>query len=369
MKTALIHEWLTTRGGSEKAFEAIYEEFPSPVYTLVADRKSLAGTPLEHAEIITSFIQNLPLSIKRYRSYLSLFPYAIEQFDLTDFDVLISSNHCVAKGVLSRSDQLHICYCYSPVRYAWDLYHRYLKESGLVKGLKAYAAKRVLHKLRIWDVISSSRVDYFVAISEYIARRIRHIYGRDAVVIYPPVEIDKFEVESAKEDYYLAASRMVPYKMMPLIVNAFSKMKDKRLVVIGDGPEFKRVKKLATKNIEILGYQPFRVLREHLMKSKAFVFAADEDFGILPVEAQACGTPVIAFGKGGARETVIPGKSGIFFDRQNEESIINAVKSFEQKQDSFDPFVIRKSAEYFSVDRFKKEFRRFVEKKIESFFS
>jgi glycosyltransferase involved in cell wall biosynthesis len=360
LKTALIHEWLTTRGGSEKAFEAIYEVFPSPVYTLVANRKSLVGTSLEHAEIITSFIQKLPMANKRYRSYLALFPYAIEQFDLTDFDVLVSSNHCVAKGVLSRSDQLHICYCYSPVRYAWDLYHRYVKESGLVKGLKAYAAKRVLHKLRIWDVVSSARVNYFVAISEYIARRIRHIYNRDSAVIYPPVEIDKFSVETAKDNYYLTASRMVPYKMMPLIVGA---------VVIGDGPEMNKVKNRATKNIEVLGYQPFTVLREHLMKARAFVFAADEDFGILPVEAQACGTPVIAFGKGGATETVIPGKSGIFFNRQDEESIIDAVTSFEQKQDSFDPYMIRKSSERFSVDRFKNEFKKFVEKKTETFFS
>lgn len=368
MKTALIHEWLTTIGGSENALAGIYEIYPSPIFTLVVDSKNLKGTIFEKLKIYTSFIQKLPFAKKKYRNYLGLFPLAVEQFDLSEYDVLISSNHCVAKGVLTRPDQLHICYCYSPVRYAWDLYHRYMKESGIDKGLKAYFIKRMIHKLRMWDVISANRVDHFAAISEYIARRIKKVYNREAEVIYPPVDTKSFKVNYKKENIYLAASRMVPYKMMPLIVKSFTKMPDKTLVVIGEGPEYKKVKKIAGKNIELLGYQPFNVLNEYLGRAKAFVFAAEEDFGILPVEAHACGTPVIAYGKGGALETVVSEKNGVFFSEQSEESLIEAVKEFEKIEDKFQPDVIRKGSEKFSKERFKKEFKKFVDERVKEFF-
>lgn len=368
MKIALIHDWLVTLAGAEKVLEAICEIYPAPVFTLVADRKKLKGSVFEKAEILTSFIQKLPRAKKKYRNYLPLFPLAIEQFDLSDYDVIISSNTCVAKGVLTKAAQLHICYCHTPVRYAWDLYHQYLKETGLNKGIKGAIAKLILHYIRIWDYSTANRANYFIANSKWVAGRIKKIYGRDATVIYPPVDVDKFELQVDKEDFYLTASRMVPYKKIDLIIEAFSQMLDKKLVIIGDGPDFKKVKSKAGKNVELLGYQPFEVLKDYMQRAKAFIFAAEEDFGIAPVEAQACGTPVIAYGKGGATETVVDGKTGIFFSEQTAESITEAVRHFEKMEDKFDPTSIRQNAERFSKERFKKEFKEFVDKKMEEFF-
>jgi len=233
-------------------------------------------------------------------------PLAIEQLDVSKHDIILSSSHAVAKGVLTGPDQLHISYVHSPIRYAWDLQHQYLREAGLNKGLKAQAARWLLHKIRMWDYRTANGVDHFVANSQFIARRIKKVYGRTADVIYPPVDVDRFTLNENKDNYYFTASRMVPYKRIDLIVEAFSQMPDRKLVVIGDGSEMSKIKSKATKNVEILGYQPNHVMQEHMQKAKAFVFAAEEDFGITPVEAQACGTPVIAFGKGGSLETVRP---------------------------------------------------------------
>ncbi|GAB6072784.1 glycosyltransferase family 4 protein [Venenivibrio stagnispumantis] len=364
MRTALVHDWLTTIAGAEKVLEAIYELYPSPIYSLVVDKNNLKNTIFENAYIYTSFIQKFPFSKKIYRNYLPFFPLAIEQFDLSKYDVIISSSHAVAKGVLTNHNQLHICYCHTPIRYAWDLYHQYLKESKLERGLKGWIAKYILHKIRIWDISTANRPDYYIANSIYVAKRIKKIYAKEATVIYPPVDIDKFELYTKKEDFYLTASRMVPYKKIDLIVQAFSKMPDKKLVVIGDGPDFKKIKKIATKNIEILGYQPFEVLKDYMKKAKAFIFAAEEDFGIIPVEAQACGTPVIAYGKGGVTETVIQNETGIFFMEQTVDSIINAVKDFEKKENYFDYNKIRKNAEKFSKENFKAKLKEFIENKI-----
>ena len=369
MKISLVHEWLTVLAGSEKVLEAIYQIFPgSDIYVLVKNDENLKGTIFENANIHTSFIQKLPFSGTKYRNYLPFFPLAVEQFDLSEYDVVISSSHAVAKGVLTNANQLHICYCHTPIRYAWDLYHQYLKENKLNSGLKGLIVKYFLHKIRIWDVVSSNRVDFFVANSKYVAKRIGKIYRRDAEVIYPPVDVDKFELYRKKEDFYLAASRFVPYKKIDLIVEAFSKMPDKKLVVIGDGPDFEKIKRKAGKNVELLGYQPFEVLKEYMQKAKAFIFAAEEDFGIMPVEAQACGTPVIAYGKGGVTETVISGKTGIFFEKQTVESLVEAVNLFEKKENKFDITEIRKNAEKFNKERFKREFKEFVERKIEESF-
>jgi len=369
MKIALVHDWLTTLAGAEKVLEAIYELYPYPIYTLVKDERKLKDSIFEKADIRTSFIQKLPKAKTKYRNYLPFFPLAIEQFNLSDYDIIISSSHAVAKGVLTNSNQLHICYCHTPIRYAWDLYHRYLDEAGLSKGIKGFIAKLILHYIRIWDYTTVNRVNYFIANSKYIAKRIKKIYGRESIVIYPPVNIDKFEVYTQKEDFYLTVSRMVPYKKIDLIVEAFSTMADKKLVVIGDGPEFEKIKKKAGKNIELLGYQPFEVLKDYMQRAKAFIFAAEEDFGIVPVEAQACGTPVIAYGKGGVTETVVDKKTGIFFKEQTIESLIETVRNFEQIEDKFDPLEIRKHTEKFSKERFKREFKEFVDKKIEEFFN
>jgi glycosyltransferase involved in cell wall biosynthesis len=330
------------------------------------DEEKIKGTVFEKAEIYTSFIQSLPFSKKKYRYYLFLFPLAVEQFDLSEYDVILSSSHAVAKGVLTTSNQLHICYCHTPIRYAWDLYHEYLRNTKLSKGVKGFIAKLILHYLRIWDLTTANRVDYFIANSKYVARRIKKIYGRDSAVIYPPVDIDKFELETEKENFYLTASRLVPYKRVDLIVEAFSNT-DRKLIVVGDGPDMDKIKKKAGKNVEILGYQPDEILVDLMRKAKAFIFAAEEDFGITPVEAQACGTPVICLGKGGTKETVIDMITGIYFQEQTVESILKAVEKFERNMDSFDPKIIRKNALKFSRERFEREIESFVKEKYNEF--
>ncbi|MEI6242483.1 MAG: glycosyltransferase family 4 protein [Chlamydiota bacterium] len=365
MKSALVHDWLVSIGGGEKVLQALSESFPSPIYTLVQNKKGIAGSFFENQEIITSFIQKLPFASTKYRNYLPFFPLAIEQFDLSSYDLILSSSHAVAKGILTHAEQLHICYCHTPMRYAWDLYHHYLQEMNLHKGIKGKIAKTVLHYLRQWDQNSASRVDAFIANSHYIAKRIKKTYGKEATVIYPPVDTLSFSLETKKEPFYLTASRMVPYKKIDLIVEAFASMPDKKLVVIGDGPEFSKIKSKAKKNIELLGYQPDAVLKQYLQKAKAFVFAAREDFGILPVEAQCSGTPVIAYGKGGVLETVIPHQTGLFFHEQTQESLYQAIQEFEKTE--LDPLVIRKNALRFSKERFTQEIQTYVKQKYEEF--
>ena len=363
MKIALVHDWLITIAGAEKVLKAIYEIYPSDIFTLVKNEESLKNTILEQANIQTSFIQKLPLAKTKYRNYLPFFPLAIEQFDLSEYDMIISSSHAVAKGALTNANQLHISYVHTPIRYAWDLYAHYLKEANLDKSLKGWIVRYFLHKIRIWDYTTANRPDYYIANSKYIAKRIQKVYNKEAEVIYPPVNVDNFELYTKKENFYFTASRMVPYKKIDLIVEAFSKMPDKKLIVIGTGPDFEKIKTKATANIELLGYQPFDVLKDYMQRAKAFVFAAEEDFGIIPVEAQACGTPVIAYGKGGVTETVIEGKTGLFFKEQSVSSLIDAVKRFEKIEDKFDYGKIRENAKKFSKGRFKQEFKNFVETK------
>lgn len=367
-KISLVHEWLLSYAGSEQVSSAILHAFPEAELFSVVDflteeqRKKFLG---KHAT--TSFIQKLPKAKKYYQKYLPLMPLAIEQLDLSEADIIISSAHSVAKGVITGPDQLHISYVHSPIRYAWDLQHQYLRESGLNTGVKGWLAKWFLHKIRIWDYRTAHGVDHFIANSQYIAHRIKKVYGREASVIYPPVDVENFEVNNEKQDYYFTASRMVPYKRIDLIVEAFSQMPDKKLIVIGDGPEMKKIQSKVKDNVTLLGYQPFSVLKEHMQNAKAFVFAAEEDFGIIPVEAQACGTPVIAFGKGGALETVRPvgveNPTGIFFGQQTVTSLRDAVDEFEKTQSLFTPNACRENAERFSRARFDQEFRNFVEEK------
>lgn len=298
-------------------------------------------------------------------------PLAIEQLDVSKHDVIISSCHAVAKGVLTGPDQLHISYIHSPIRYAWDLQHQYLREAGLDKGFKGLLAKYILHKMRMWDVRTANGVDHFIANSHFIARRIKKVYGRDADVIYPPVDVERFKLNENKEEYYLTASRLVPYKRIDLIVDAFKAMPDKKLIVIGDGPEMKKIRDKASANTEILGFQSNEIMENCMRNAKAFVFAAEEDFGITPVEAQACGTPVIAYGKGGVLET-IRGMSnttptGVFFDKQHVDSIIDAVNKFESNFDLFAPIECRNNAMRFSEERFKNEIHSYVNDKWNDF--
>lgn len=361
MKIALIQDWLTEMGGAEKVFKSLIEIYPhADIFTLVYHDDILEKMGITKDKVKASFIQNLPFAKTKYRNYLPFFTLAIESFDLSDYDLIISSSYCVAKGVLVNSSQIHICYCHSPVRYAWDLHHQYLQEAGLKKGIKGFIVKYFLSKLRIWDVSSSNRVDHFISNSNYIKKRIEKIYRRSAHTIYPPVDVNDFELISQKSDFYFTCSRMVPYKKIDLIVSAFNKMPDKKLVVIGTGPDYNKIKNIAGDNIVLLGYQPFDVLKDYMQKAKAFVFAAEEDFGIVPVEAQACGTPVIAFGKGGALETVIDNITGILFSEQTISSIQGAVKRFEHVETNFDSERIRTHAESFADQQFKANINSYV---------
>jgi glycosyltransferase involved in cell wall biosynthesis len=364
---AIVHEWLSTYAGSERVVEQMLAVLPDAELFTLVDFLSEQREMLGGREVHTSFIQRLPFSRKRFRGYLPLMPLAVEQFDLSKFDIVISSHHAVANGALTTAGQLHISYVHTPVRYAWGLTHQYLRESTLTHGLRGMIARSVLHYLRLWDRAAADRVDLFVANSHYIARRIWKTYRRKARVIYPPVDVEAYELVTDKSDYYLTASRMVPYKKIDLIVDAFSSMPGRRLIVAGDGPERKKIAAKAAPNIEMVGYQPGGKLRELMQNARAFVFAADEDFGIMPVEAQAGGTPVVAFGRGGALETVIDGQTGLFFYEQTVPAICDAVERFEARRDFFDPAEIRAHAERFGVDRFRREFSRLVDRQWQKF--
>ncbi|MGF7136539.1 glycosyltransferase involved in cell wall biosynthesis [Paraburkholderia sp. EB58] len=370
MKVAIVHDWLVVSGGAEKVLQQIVDCFPqADIYTLVdflEDRACVRGRP-----VYASFIQRLPFARTRYRSYLPLMPLAIEQIDLAAYDLIISSSHAVAKGVLIGPDQLHISYVHSPIRYAWDLQHQYLREARLVSGFKSALARVLLHYIRSWDARSANGVDHLLCNSRFVARRIKKIYGRDATVIYPPVDLAGLTLHAAKDDFYLTASRMVPYKRIDLIVKAFSRTTERRLVVIGDGPDMRKILAVAGPNVKIMGYQSFEVLLDHLQRARAFVFAAEEDFGISIVEAQACGTPVIAFGKGGALESVAGPSAerptGIFFREQTVESLLEAVDIFERNSRLFNPLHCRQNAERFAVEHFKASLNAFVDVRLAVF--
>lgn len=364
-RVAVVHDWLTVYAGAEKVLEQIFEIWPDADLFAVVDflpddkRHFVKGKFAK-----TSFIQRLPKARTKYRNYLPLMPIAMEQLDLSSYDIIVSSSHAVAKGVLTGPDQLHVSYVHSPIRYAWDLQHQYLEESKLTRGLKSGLARLILHYMRTWDLRTANGVDVFAANSRFIARRIHKVYRRDAQVIYPPVDVARFTLQESKEDFYFTASRMVPYKKIPLIVEAFAQMPDKKLVVVGEGPEFEKAKAVAGPNVKLLGYQSTEVLIDHMQRAKAFVFAAEEDFGITPVEAQACGTPVIAFGKGGALETVVGkgvDRTGLFFAEQTTAAICSAVQTFEATAGDFSPTACRRNAERFAPEAFRAQLRQLVD--------
>ena len=371
LKTAIIHDWFAGYAGSERVVESLTNIWKdADIFVLFnflndEEQKIIVKDKIP----ATSFLQNWNLVKKNHRRFLLLFPYAIEQFDLSSYDLIISSSHAVAKGVLTNSNQLHINYCHTPIRYAWDLTHQYLRESNLLTGLKGLIAKAILHYIRIWDVSASNRVDYFAANSKYIAKRINKIYKRGAEVIYPPVDTDKFPLETKKEDFYLTASRLVPYKRIDIIAEAFSKMPDKKLLIIGDGPDANKIKSKLTPNIEFLGYQEGEKLKGYMQRAKAFIFAAEEDFGITMIEALSCGTPVIAYNKGGAAETIIENETGILFNKQTPENIIDAVNKFEKLEKKFNPESLNIYAKQFDRKIFEDKIQSFVNAKCNEFFN
>jgi glycosyltransferase involved in cell wall biosynthesis len=365
MKVAIVHDWLVTYAGAERVLEQVLAMYPdADLYSLIdfvpaTERGFLAGHPVH-----TSFLQHLPGMRGGYRKYLPLMTFAIEQFDLSRYDMVLSSSYAVAKGVLTGPDQLHLCLCHSPMRYAWDLQHQYLRETGLDRGVRGAFARWILHRIRLWDLRTASGVDDFIAVSRYVARRIWKVYRRQSTVIYPPVDVEGFTPGETRDSFYVTASRMVPYKRMDLIVEAFAAMPEQRLIVIGDGPQARGIRAKGAPNVRFLGQQPFEVLRDHLQRARAFVFAAEEDFGIVPLEAQACGTPVIAYGRGGAAETIqdlsTPRPTGVLFHEQTVKAITGAVAQFEGSSHRIAPAACRQNAERFAPERFRSELTAFV---------
>lgn len=365
MKIAIVHEWLSSWAGSEKVVEQWLLMYPQADLFAVVDFLPEADRHRLHGRVPrTSFIQRLPGARRHFRHYLPLMPLAMEQLDLSGYDLVLSSNHAVAKGVVTGPGQLHLSYMHSPMRYAWDLQHQYLRESGLARGLKSALARAMLHYLRGWDSRSANGVDAFAANSSFIAQRVLKTYRRSATVIYPPVDTARFQPVAQKDGHFLAASRMVPYKRMPLIVEAFAAMPRHRLVVVGDGPELPRIRALAQgrPNIEVRGFVDDAELVRTMQRARAFVFAAEEDFGIAPVEALACGTPVIAYGRGGALDTVVDGLTGLHFHEQSAGAIVEAVQRFDARPGAIDPVACRRQAERFSVEAFRARFGAWVER-------
>jgi glycosyltransferase involved in cell wall biosynthesis len=353
LRIALVHEWLLTHGGSEEITGQLCQLFPeAELFTLVADPVPSLRALIGERRIHTSFLQRIPTATRSHRRLLPLMPRAIESFDFTGFDLVISVSHAVAKGVRTAPGQPHLNICCSPIRYAWDLQEQYLEESGLSRGAKGMAARYLLARLRRWDKRTAGRPTEVMAISRFIAERIERVWGRESGILYPPVATEyftpaddefaairagdtQFRGAMREPDLWLTASRMVPYKRIPLIVEAFAQMPTRRLVVIGDGPEMPKVRAAATSNVTLLGHQPRAALRDWLRRAQGFVFAAEEDFGIAPVEALACGTPVVAYGRGGARETVVGlgtggPATGVFFEAQTADAIAGGVRALEE---------------------------------------
>ncbi|MCB9360311.1 MAG: glycosyltransferase [Flavobacteriales bacterium] len=360
MKVAFVQDWLTVDGGAEKVAKEIINCFNDvDVFCLVddlsdKDRKEI----IKGKSTTTSFIQKLPFGKKAYRNYFPLFPKAIESLDFTGYDLIVSSSYSVAKGLKKTSkNQIHICYCHSPIRYAWDLQEEYLSH---VNGVKRVLARIFLSYIRKWDLKTANRPDYYITNSYFVAERIKRIYNRDATVIYPPIDTTSFSYVEQKEDYYFTSARMVPYKKIDLIVKAFAQLPNLRLVVSGDGPEYENLKRIATDNVEFIGFVSKASLIDYTQRAKAFILAAEEDFGITSIEAQSCGTPVIALKKGGYLETVIENKTGVFFNEQTAQSIAETINLFENKNTKFVQEDFMKNVTKFSIERFKNEFKSFV---------
>lgn len=354
-RVAIIHDWLITYRGGERMLEAIGELFPNAtIFTLFHDPKTLKEV-LSHHEIKASFLNKIPKVKKFYRALLPLMPMAIEQFDLGNFDLVISSSHCVAKGVIVSPTALHICYCYTPMRYAWD------KTSDYFTGWKKAFTLPFLHYLRQWDVTSSARVDCFIAISNFVKQRIKKYYRRESIVINPFANLEGLQSQDFfSGDYYLTVSALAPYKRVDLAIAACEKLK-RRLLVVGDGQDRNRLKQIAGKYTEFLGLVEAEKLKSLYQGARAFLFPGEEDFGIAPLESMACGRPVIAFGRGGTLETVIDGKTGLFFKEPTVDSLINAIEDFERREKEFSKELCIERAVEFSKEKFLLEFTKQVE--------
>ena len=372
MKVALVHDYLVQYGGAERVLECFAEIFPkAPIYAMVYDKKLMKGA-FADKKIITSFLQKIPFIGSHHRLFPLLMPMAIESFDLSKFDLVLSDSNSYAKGVITAPRALHICYCHTPMRYAWDDCHQHFQEFGYSRITKKFIPL-AMNYLRLWDKISASRADRYVANSKFVAERIKKYYQKDSTVIHPPVDARKFHIFPRREkikppvarSYYLMVGRALPYKRFDIVVKAFNKLK-LPLKIIGEGPEIKKLREIASKdNIEFLGYLPDEKVAGCYAYCKAFIFPQEEDFGITAVEAMACGKPVIAYRGGGALETVAENKTGMFFDFQAPEAVMEAVRKFDARQ--FNPEEIRKHALGFDKKVFKEKIRDFIEKEYEKF--
>ena len=359
MKVALVHDWLIGMRGGEKVLEVLCELYPNaPIYTLFYDSKGVSPAILKH-KIIPSNLNNLPFVLKYYRMLLPMYPSAIESFDLTDYDLVISTSHCVAKGVITAGDSIHISYTHTPMRYIWDMYFHYFASYGKIKKL---LMNKFIHYLRIWDVTATSRVDYLIANSHFVKKRIKKFYRRDADVIHPPVELDRFCQGPDNGQYYLFLSALVPYKKVDLVIEAFkNQLIDKKVIIAGSGPLLNIIKKETSKNIQVIEAPSDAKVVELFKNSKALLYPGVEDFGIVPLEAMACGKPVIAYGRGGALETIVENVTGVFIAQQSVSSLVDAISKFEEIESNFDAKIIRKHAEKFNKASFKEKIKTKIE--------
>nr|WP_314073643.1 glycosyltransferase [uncultured Roseococcus sp.] len=358
MKIAIIHEWLDSYAGSERVVEQMLACFPEADLYALCDflpdnQRGFLGGKVP----TTSFIQRLPFARKMFRNYLQFMPLAIEQFDLQGYDLVISSSHAVAKGVITGPGTKHVSYVHSPMRYAWDLQHQYLRQAGLTRGLKGLYTRWLLHRLRGWDQLSAARPDVILGNSRYIVERIRKVWRREAEVLHPPVNLQGFPLSTGPRTHFVVAGRQVPYKRVELVAEAFARMPELKLVIAGDGPSAPLVAAAAkgAPNIEIRGRVPQAELVSLVQGARAFVFAAEEDFGIAMVEAQACGTPLIVYGRGGARDIVAEGTTGLFFEEQSADAIVAAVRDFVAREAAFTPEACHAQAQQFSIPEFRRK--------------
>lgn len=368
-RVAVVHDWLNVVGGAERVLEQILRVFPgADVFTLTDTLPAADRGFLGDSRVQVSMIGRTPWLRHRHKLALPLMPAAIESFDLTPYDLVISSSFAVAKGVILRPDAMHVCYCHSPMRYIWDQEHAYRRDAGLDRGLRGLLTTFLMSWLRMWDVASAQRAQVVVANSSFTASRIRRYWHREPRVLPPPVDLARFSIGTEKRRDYLTVSRLVPYKRHDLMVRAFADLPDRRLLIVGDGPQRESLRRIAPPNVEFLGALPDHEVAALMARARAFVFAAHEDFGIVPVEAQACGTPVIAYGAGGVRDTVrawpMPGATGLFFDRQTPESLREAILKFETIEHTFDPMVLRANAERFGNEGFRERLGAIVEQAI-----
>ncbi|MBT6068281.1 glycosyltransferase [Candidatus Peregrinibacteria bacterium] len=363
-KVAIVCDWLTNYAGAERVISAISEIFPeAPIYTSVYNEEKMRE--FKDREVRQSFIGKLPFAKKKHQLYISLMPYAFEGMNLDEYDIVISSSHACAKGIITSPSTIHVCYCHSPMRYVWDGCHEYVKNYGWYRWPFKFLIDRQLFGLRKWDRLAAERADHFIGNSKYVAERIKKYYGREADVIYPSVDTDEFELSERSGDYYLAVGRLIPYKRFDLLVDTFNSL-GLPLYIVGDGKEFATLKERAADNVKLMGFVSEGELKNYYVGAKAFLFPQKEDFGIVPVEAMACGKPVIAYGEGGALETIVDGKTGVLFEEQTVESLSKAVRKFEKMHDDekFDPKVIRAHAETFSKERFQDELKKYLEELI-----